>query len=103
MEAVKQLLTRGGVIGGIFNDFDPLFRFYVVYRNQLISVHDQVWCAQVKQRTLEFQDFCEPAHYAELMEELQEPHINITGKLKSYFVSIFNLLKLKFILLIVIS
>ena len=73
MEAVKQLLTEGGVIESIFDDFDPPFRFYVVYRNQLISVHDQVWCAQVKQRTLEFQDFCEPAHYAELMEAFRNP------------------------------
>ena len=73
MEAVKQLVTEGGVIGGIFYDFDPLFRFYVVYRNQLISVRDQVWHAQVQHKTLEFQDFCEPAHYAELMEAFTNP------------------------------
>lgn len=73
MEAVKQLLTEGGVIGGIFNDFNPPFRFYVVYRNQLISVRDQVWRTQVQRRTLEFQYFCEPAHYVELMEAFRNP------------------------------
>ena len=63
MDVVKQLLTEAGVIGGIVDDFDPLFQLDVMFTDTRISLGDVVLSpAQVQYRPWFFEYLYDPAH-----------------------------------------
>ena len=69
---VKQLLTEAGVIGGIVDDFDPLFKLDIMYGNILMSLGDQLSPAQVQYRPSHLQYLYDPAH-PEVLETFLNP------------------------------
>ena len=72
---VRQLLTDAGVIGGVVDDFDPLFQLDVMFTDTRISLGDVVLSpAQVQYRPWYFEYICDSAH-PEVLEAFLEPSL----------------------------